>query len=425
MTLETRSLGVLAEALAELERGFDALPAHAAELPPEELARLRGVLLELARKLHDNFPYPHPLYAGQMLTPPHPVARTAYALAQWINPNNHALDGGRATSALEKEAVAELAAMFGWSTHLGHLTGGGTFANLEALWIAGRLQPGEVILASAQAHYTHQRLCEVLGLGFEPVAVDARGRMDVRALESRLEHGGVGTIVCTLGTTSIGAVDPLPRVLELAREDGLRVHVDAAYGGYFGLAANLGSDARAAFDALGAADSIAIDPHKHGLQPYGCGAILFRDAALGRFYKHDSPYTYFSSSELHLGEITLECSRPGAAAAARGATLRMFPLALGGVFARGLESSRRGAAPARCTRTWPGMRAGARSSSPSSTSSSGRRARRARARRSARSRELFEAAAKRGCTWRSHRCRARWSRRTGTGSSGTRPASRC
>jgi glutamate/tyrosine decarboxylase-like PLP-dependent enzyme len=74
------------------------------------------------------------------------------------------------------------------------------------------------------------------------------------------------------------------------------------------------------------ADSIVVDPHKHGLQPYGCGCVLFRDPAVGRHYKHDSPYTYFTSDELHLGEISLECSRPGAAAAALWFTLKLFPL---------------------------------------------------------------------------------------------------
>ena len=89
-------------------------------------------------------------------------------------------------------------------------------------------------------------------------------------------------------------------------------HVDAAYGGYFTLAGNLGAETRAAFDAMAQADSLVIDPHKHGLQPYGCGCVLFRDPAVGRFYKHDSPYTYFTSKELgtiHLGEISLGRSR--------------------------------------------------------------------------------------------------------------------
>src|SRR5260370_19522180 len=122
-----------------------------------------------------------------MQKPPHPVARLAYAFAMWINPNNHALDGGRATSAMEKEAVAEIAGMFGWKNFLGHLCCGGTMANLEALWGAGQLQPEKKIVASGQAHYTHGRISGGLKLPFESVGGDARGRVDMKALGTRDE----------------------------------------------------------------------------------------------------------------------------------------------------------------------------------------------------------------------------------------------
>jgi glutamate/tyrosine decarboxylase-like PLP-dependent enzyme len=216
-------------------------------------------------------------------------------------------------------------------------------ANLEALWVAGQLQPGEKILASEQAHYTHGRISGVLQLPFETVPCDARGRMDVTALAKRVERGDVGTVVATMGTTATGSVDPLPEILALRAEHGFRIHADAAYGGYFVLAENLGEGAKRAFARIGETDSIVIDPHKHGLQPYGCGCVLFRDPEVGRLYKHDSPYTYFSSAELHLGEISLECSRPGAAAAALWATQRLLPLKKGGEFARGLERGRKAA----------------------------------------------------------------------------------
>ena len=300
---------------------------------------MEGILLEVARRLHDNFPYQHPLYAGQMLKPPHAIAHLAYALAMCINPNNHALDGGRASSAMDKECVAAIAAMFGWDAHLGHLSASGTIANLEALWIAGQLRPGERILASEQAHYTHARISKVLALEFSSVPVDDRGRMDPGALEERLRGGG-GTVVATVGTTGTGSVDPLPEILEIAGRHGCRVHVDTAYGGYFTLVDNLDADGRAAFDCIHRADSIVVDPHKHGLQPYGCGCVLFRDPKVGAIYKHDSPYTYFSSDELHLGEISLECSRAGAAAVALWATMQLLPLEPGGEFARGLGSGR-------------------------------------------------------------------------------------
>src|SRR5579859_4571786 len=129
--LDKDSLKILLESLEKLEVGFAALPQFDARVAGPN--RVAEILAATAERLQDNYPYFHPLYAGQMLKPPHPVARLAYALAQWINPNNHALDGGRATSAMEKEAVAEIAEMFGWREFLGHLCGGGTLANLEAL----------------------------------------------------------------------------------------------------------------------------------------------------------------------------------------------------------------------------------------------------------------------------------------------------
>ena len=300
-----------------------------------------AVLGELAGRLAtDNYPFGHPVYAGQMLKPPHPVAMAAYALAMRVNPNNHALDGGPATAAMEREVVAQLAGMAGYdvTTSLGHLTSSGTIANLEALWVArelaseGRL-PGRAVAGSASAHYTHARMCQVLGVPFVPIATGPDGRMDLAALDVALATKDgpdrIGTVVATGGTTSLGAVDPVDAIMARCRAAAVRVHLDAAYGGFFRVLADgeaLAPETAAAFRAMGDCDSVVIDPHKHGLQPYGCGAVLFRDAAVGRLYAHDSPYTYFTSDELHLGEISLECSRAGASAAALWATLRCLPL---------------------------------------------------------------------------------------------------
>ena len=85
-----------------------------------------------------------------------------------------------------------------------------------------------------------------------------------------------------MGTTAIGAVDPLDEIVALREKYGFRIHVDAAYGGYFKLIPEaLDEPARRAFAVIDQADSIVVDPHKHGLQPYGCGCVLFRDPARG------------------------------------------------------------------------------------------------------------------------------------------------
>ncbi len=336
--LET--LIILQQATEHLGKGFKSLDDFNEEI---DIEAMEHVLMMVAQRMQNNYPYQHPFYIGQMLKPPHIIARLAYSLAMCINPNNHALDGGRESSKMEKEVVAAIARMFCWKEHLGHLSGGGTMANMEALWVSGKIHPDKKILASEQAHYTHQRISAVLQLDFATVACDHRGKMCLKDLQHKLSKGNVGTVVVTLGSTGLGALDPLPEILQLQKHYNFRIHVDTAYGGYFTLANNLQAEGRLIFDSLKAVDSIVIDPHKHGLQPYGCGCILFKDPAIGLLYRHDSPYTYFSSDELHLGEISLECSRAGASAVALWATQKLLPMEKNGEFALGLSKGRQAA----------------------------------------------------------------------------------
>ena len=313
---------------------YGAAAPHPAQQVP--LAELETATAELRHRLRDNYPFHHPRYAGQMLKPPHPAAVIGYLTTMLVNPNNHALDGGPATAALEKDVVDQLAGMFGFPEapgYLGHLTSSGTIANLEALYVARETHPGQAIAHSADAHYTHARMAHLLGVEAIAVPTGADGTMDVGALESLLGEGRVGTVVATTGTTGLGAVDPVHEILPLARRHGVRVHVDAAYGGFFRLIADDRPDgvAAAPYLAIGDCDSVVIDPHKHGLQPYGCGAVLFGDPEVARHFLHDSPYTYFTSDDLHLGEISIECSRAGAAAAALWLTLRLLPLTPAGL----------------------------------------------------------------------------------------------
>ncbi|MGW8375514.1 aminotransferase class I/II-fold pyridoxal phosphate-dependent enzyme [Streptomyces sp. ODS28] len=324
-------LGAAAEEIGKWQAEYGEFARHPALEIGDE--RFGAAFAELGDRLRDNYPFFHPRYAGQMLKPPHPAAVVGHLTAMLINPNNHALDGGPATARMEREAVDRLAAMFGLPQHLGHLTTSGTVANLEALFVARELHPDKGVAYSADAHYTHGRMCRLLGVQGHAVAVDAAGRMDLDALEELLRTGRIGTVVLTAGTTGLGALDPVHEALELRERYGVRLHVDAAYGGFFTLIADDTADgvAAAPYRAIAACDSVVVDPHKHGLQPYGCGAVLFADPSVGRFYQHDSPYTYFTSEELHLGEISLECSRAGAAAAALWLTLRLLPLTADGL----------------------------------------------------------------------------------------------
>lgn len=318
-------------AITELKDSYGVFEVHKSQ--QAELRRVQEVLAELTERLDNNFPYFHPHYAGQMLKPPHPVAIAAYLATMMINPNNHSIDGGPATTQMEREVLRDMAKMFGYPENfLGHLTWSGTTANLEALWIGREIHPGKGIAHSQDSHYTHSRMSEVLNIESIGILTDQFGRMDLNHLEEELAKGRIGTVVATLGTTGLGAIDPLADIIPLARKYGARVHVDTAYGGFFKLIENhLDPEGARHYAAISQSDSIVVDPHKHGLQPYGCGAVFFNDITIGRFYKHDSPYTYFASEDLHFGEIQLECSRAGASAAALWATLKVFPLTEGGL----------------------------------------------------------------------------------------------
>ena len=335
--LEKKTLSLLHDALETMERGYARLPAHAPRCVDD--AGIARVLNDVALRLRDDYPFFHPLYAGHMQQPPHPVARLAYALALWINPNNHSAAGGRVGIDMEREAVAGIARMIGWNRFAGHLCGGGTLANAEALWVAAQRVAHAPIVACEQSHYAHERMSRVLGLPFESIPCDAAARIDTHALDARLARGGVGTVIATLGTTASGAVDRLPELLALRDRYGFRLHVDAAYGGYFALARDLSTDTRQAFDAISAADSIVIDPHKHGLQPYGCSAVLFRDPADASLLGHPFACADFDRAS-SAPESGFECSRPGAAAVALWATMELLPLVRDGEFAAMLRASR-------------------------------------------------------------------------------------
>src|SRR4051795_2902850 len=229
-------------------------PGHTA-LEPDP-ARFEAAWAEFRERMAGNYPFHHPRYAGQMLKPPHPVAIAAYTAALHVNANNHALDGGPATSEMEVEVVRRLADMFGLpGDALGHLTSSGTIANLEALWVGRELRPGAAVVHGANAHYTHGRMCQVLGVEALAAPADADGRIDLDAVDALCRSRAVGTVVLTAGTTGTGVVDHIHEALALRERHGVRLHVDAAYGGVFALLDEPLVPA-APFRAIAACDSV-------------------------------------------------------------------------------------------------------------------------------------------------------------------------
>jgi glutamate/tyrosine decarboxylase-like PLP-dependent enzyme len=259
-------------------------------------------------------------FAAHMAAPPHPAALLGYFATMIFNPNNHDARYGAATLAMEREVVAQFANMLGLPTAtLGHLTSGGSVANLDGLWHARRGRTGAVAM-SQDAHYVHRRNCRLMGVNAVEIPCDGRGGMDMEHLEVALKRGVVDTVIASAGTPGFGAVDAIDELVQLRCRYGFALHVDASYGGFFVLLRD-SSDVdlpHRALTALRECDSIAIDPHKQGYQPYGCGCVLYAEEQGGN--PHRSPYCDVAPYS------GIEGSRPGAAAAALWLTLRCLPL---------------------------------------------------------------------------------------------------
>jgi aromatic-L-amino-acid decarboxylase len=114
-------------------------------------------------------------------------------------------------------------------------------------------------------------------------------------------------IVATAGTTLTGAVDPLDALADVARESGLWLHVDGAYG----LPAAAVSERRHLFRGLEDADSVTVDCHKWMFVPKACSAVLVKDVGdLARTFSHDEAYMPHEGEHYNAVDITLEYSRP-------------------------------------------------------------------------------------------------------------------
>lgn len=216
---------------------------------------------------------------------------------------------------------------------------------------------GPVLLAPATAHYSWRKAANIFGLGEDSlwsIGLDGDGRLDMDDLErlirrARDEARPILMTVAVAGATETGQIDPLDQLqmrLEQLKAEGLHIwnHVDAAYGGFFQAAGPV-FDTRttAALGAMGAADSLTIDPHKLGYTPYACGAFLTRDAASYAVSAFDAPY--LDRPELGAGKwsSTLEGSRSAAGAAAvwlTGKTLGFDADGLGKILAETVRARR-------------------------------------------------------------------------------------
>jgi aromatic-L-amino-acid decarboxylase len=194
--------------------------------------------------------------------------------------------------ALETDLLRWLADLFELPAEAaGILSTGASLAALSALVTARSARLGEdfldgVLYVTAQAHQSVAGAARLAGFPARAVRVlpvDDGLRMDVAALRAAVAADRAAgrrpfCVVASAGTTNTGSIDPVPEIADVAAAEGLWLHVDAAYGGFFVLTER----GRKRMPGLGRADSIALDPHKGLFLPYGTGCLLVRDGDLLR-----------------------------------------------------------------------------------------------------------------------------------------------
>jgi glutamate/tyrosine decarboxylase-like PLP-dependent enzyme len=302
--------------------------------------KLEKELEKFLKRSENNMPYFHPRYLAQMLKDPAIPTILGYLTFILSNPNNHAYEGGPVTTEMEMEVIQLLLKFIGFKNGWGHLTSGGSLANMEALWGARDYYPDGCVYFSEVSHYSWKRICKILRIeNFKEIPVDKNFRLDLNKLENEFKAHSPMFVMANLGSTGTGSVDDIEFILELKKKYKFHFHIDAAYGGFiksvildkdysqlpFPKVKNLSEFVYRQLLKLQEADSITIDPHKHGLISYGAGAVLYNDEELRKVVLNTAPYTYHKKDKPNIGMFSLEGSRPGAMAAACYLTYKVLP----------------------------------------------------------------------------------------------------
>ncbi|HEX2867279.1 MAG TPA: aminotransferase class I/II-fold pyridoxal phosphate-dependent enzyme [Ignavibacteriales bacterium] len=308
---------------------------------PEVSPSLERELAAFLERSSRSLPYFHPRYAAQMVKDPSIPTVLGYLAFMLSNPNNHAYEGGPVTTEMEMEVVDIMLKMTGLKSGWGHLTSGGSLANMEALWAARDFYKEGYVYFSEVSHYSWKRICQILAIkDYKEIPADRNFRMNTEVLESELKKHKAMLVMANLGSTGTGSVDDIEALLELKKKYNFHLHVDAAYGGFvrsvtlddnFNIMPyslekmSLSEYTYRQMSLLGQADSITVDPHKHGLISYGAGAVLYKNEELRNVLLNTAPYTYHKQDKPNIGMFSLEGSRPGAMAAACYLTYKVMP----------------------------------------------------------------------------------------------------
>jgi len=253
-----------------------------------------------------------------MCTKPLPIAKKAYEKFFETNLGDSGLFHGAAQ--LEKEVIAQLAALLNHQNATGFLVSGGTEANLIALLAARNFKKTknpELVLAES-AHFSFAKICNMLNITPVYAKVDSSFRVDPSDVEKKITEDTVA-IVGTAGTAELGVIDPIDRLSDISMRRNIWLHVDAAFGG---LVIPFLAKPHAPFDfSLGGVKSITVDPHKMGMAAIPTGGLLFKYRSPLDFIKTQTPYLTEKNQYTFVG------TRTGASAASAWAVFNFLGVA--------------------------------------------------------------------------------------------------
>ena len=265
----------------------DDLAARLMSPPSEEGRSLESILAEVEEAGRSGVFHPSGGHLSYIPNAGLYTAALAEFLAAGLNRYTGVSGAAPGMSAIEHGTVRWMASLFDMGESAsGLIVSGGSMANLTAVVAARTTRLGDVftdgvIYVTRHTHHSVEKAARIAGFRkdqIRAVGIDKGLRMDPDALSNAIaEDRAAGRdpflVVGSGGTTDTGTIDPLAALAEVVASEGLWLHVDAAYGGFF----QLTSRGRAALSGIEQADSIAIDPHKGLSVPFGVGALLVRD----------------------------------------------------------------------------------------------------------------------------------------------------
>lgn len=289
-----------------------------------------ALLSEAAGLLFDHSLFNgHPRFWGYVTASPTPIGILADFLAAAVNANvgSHILSP--MATEMEAQTVRWIAEFIGYPVDCGGLlVSGGNMANFVGFLAARAARVGPDVrergmtaaparlrvYTSSATHTWIQKAADLFGLGtacIRWIPVDRQQRMEIAALRAQVETDRAQgdqpfLVVGTAGSVGTGAVDPLPEIAALCRENGLWFHVDGAYGGLAARVPGVSPD----LAGLNEADSVAVDPHKWLYAPLEAGCALVRDPAwLRGAFSYHPEYYHFDKDAINYFDMGPQNSR--------------------------------------------------------------------------------------------------------------------